>query len=292
MDNGSDDRVYAAEKIIQKRVKKVSLRRLSKIPHNPITSSFQGKVEFRVKWKGWSQKYNTWEPEENILDTRLIEIFEDGQAAVAAGPGKGRPGPKTKKEKAAAAEAAEAAENNQDDDEDDLDTTINSSSVVDEPIKSSSKSTPSSKHKNRILDESDDDTDGGTTVKSVAVITPPVVEEPQQQQKKAHKHHHHHHHHSNSEGSGKHSTSSSKSQSTKDKKEKATETSKDREAKVNKEDKSNGEEIINSLHAYYDCLLLTPCQLYSSLNITKTRVGGQSEGATGLESGFDVHQQQ
>ena len=28
-----------------------------------------------VKWKGWSPKYSTWEPEENILDARLIQIF-------------------------------------------------------------------------------------------------------------------------------------------------------------------------------------------------------------------------
>lgn len=36
----------------------------------------QGKIEYRVKWKGWSTRYNTWEPEENILDTRLIHIYE------------------------------------------------------------------------------------------------------------------------------------------------------------------------------------------------------------------------
>ncbi|EDV96268.1 polycomb group protein Pc [Drosophila grimshawi] len=53
----SDDRVYAAEKIIQKRVRK-------------------GVVEYRVKWKGWNQRYNTWEPEVNILDRRLIDIYE------------------------------------------------------------------------------------------------------------------------------------------------------------------------------------------------------------------------
>nr|1PDQ_A Chain A, Polycomb protein [Drosophila melanogaster] len=59
-DNATDDPVdlvYAAEKIIQKRVKK-------------------GVVEYRVKWKGWNQRYNTWEPEVNILDRRLIDIYE------------------------------------------------------------------------------------------------------------------------------------------------------------------------------------------------------------------------
>lgn len=52
-----DDRVYAAEKIMKKRVR-------------------SGKAEYLVKWKGWSTRHNTWEPEENILDIRLIDIFE------------------------------------------------------------------------------------------------------------------------------------------------------------------------------------------------------------------------
>ncbi|XP_050578302.1 polycomb group protein Pc [Bombus affinis] len=54
------DRVYAAERIIKKREKR-------------------GKVEYFVKWKGWSKKHNTWEPEENILDVRLIELYEESQ---------------------------------------------------------------------------------------------------------------------------------------------------------------------------------------------------------------------
>ncbi|XP_017771840.1 PREDICTED: polycomb group protein Pc [Nicrophorus vespilloides] len=51
------DHVYAAEKIIKKRIRK-------------------GIVEYYVKWKGWSNRHNTWEPEVNILDSRLIDLYE------------------------------------------------------------------------------------------------------------------------------------------------------------------------------------------------------------------------
>ncbi|KAJ8679995.1 hypothetical protein QAD02_015782 [Eretmocerus hayati] len=44
-----------------------------------VCGSKLGKVEYFVKWKGWSKKYNTWEPEENILDVRLIELYEESQ---------------------------------------------------------------------------------------------------------------------------------------------------------------------------------------------------------------------
>ncbi|KAM9313740.1 E3 SUMO-protein ligase CBX4-like [Pholidichthys leucotaenia] len=39
--------------------------------------SRKGRVEYLVKWRGWSPRYNTWEPEENILDPRLLEAFQD-----------------------------------------------------------------------------------------------------------------------------------------------------------------------------------------------------------------------
>lgn len=54
------DSVFAAEKIMRKRVRR-------------------SKVEYFVKWKGWEMKDSTWEPEENILDPRLIDIFEKTQ---------------------------------------------------------------------------------------------------------------------------------------------------------------------------------------------------------------------
>ncbi|KAF6738604.1 Multidrug resistance-associated protein 4 [Oryzias melastigma] len=39
--------------------------------------SRKGRVEYLVKWRGWSPRYNTWEPEENILDPRLLDAFQD-----------------------------------------------------------------------------------------------------------------------------------------------------------------------------------------------------------------------
>ena len=53
MDSEQGDQIFDAEAITKKRERK-------------------GRVEYLVKWKGWSPKYNTWEPEENILG---IPIF-------------------------------------------------------------------------------------------------------------------------------------------------------------------------------------------------------------------------
>jgi len=79
------DQVFAAEAITKKRFKK-------------------GKTEYLVKWKGWSPRYSTWEPEENILDPRLIQQFTQKEADRIAessqnpGAKRGRK-PKVEKEK-------------------------------------------------------------------------------------------------------------------------------------------------------------------------------------------------
>ncbi|XP_061589083.1 chromobox protein homolog 8b [Cololabis saira] len=71
------ERVFAAESIIKRRIRKA-------------------RAEYLVKWKGWSPKYSTWEPEENILDSRLFTAFEQRERERELyGPKKRGPKPKT-----------------------------------------------------------------------------------------------------------------------------------------------------------------------------------------------------
>jgi len=58
MDPVDGDQIFAAERLLNQRTRK-------------------GKTEYLVKWKGWSVKHNTWEPEENILDARLLQEWRD-----------------------------------------------------------------------------------------------------------------------------------------------------------------------------------------------------------------------
>lgn len=53
-----DEGTFLVERILQSRKRK-------------------GKEEFYVKWKGYSSRHNSWEPRENIIGTKLIELFEE-----------------------------------------------------------------------------------------------------------------------------------------------------------------------------------------------------------------------
>ncbi|XP_052397835.1 chromobox protein homolog 8 [Carassius gibelio] len=52
------EQVFAVESITKKRIRK-------------------GNVEYLLKWQGWAPKYSTWEPEDNILDPRLVLAYEE-----------------------------------------------------------------------------------------------------------------------------------------------------------------------------------------------------------------------
>lgn len=74
--SAAGDRIFAAEAILKRRVRK-------------------GQVEYLVKWKGWAMKHSTWEPEENILDDRLILGFQQKERQrEISGPKKRGPKPK------------------------------------------------------------------------------------------------------------------------------------------------------------------------------------------------------
>jgi len=85
-DMDGDDQVFAAEQITKKRLRK-------------------GRTEYLVKWKGWAPKFNTWEPEENILDPRLIQQFER-KLVLQQMAGHSKPGRKPKDKAKEAAEKA------------------------------------------------------------------------------------------------------------------------------------------------------------------------------------------
>ena len=46
---------------------------------------FKKKLQFKIRWKGWSPEHDSWEPAENINAKKLIQDYQQSRGGVASG---------------------------------------------------------------------------------------------------------------------------------------------------------------------------------------------------------------
>lgn len=155
------DRVFAAERILRKRIRR-------------------GNPEYLVKWKGWSTKHNTWEPEENILDGRLLEAFERRERDAANYKNKG-PKKKGSEQSVVPASGTPAGRSNSHRDRR-LSTSSEDESEEEAAGGSASSSSSSSSSSSEDEDEEMTEEVKEKTVKVTPTITTTTTKEPEKKQ--------------------------------------------------------------------------------------------------------------
>ncbi|ORX90859.1 chromo domain-like protein [Basidiobolus meristosporus CBS 931.73] len=74
--DGEGEEVYVVEKVVKHRKR-------------------DGKVQYFLKWKGYPNSENTWEDEDNVFCTDLIEEYWKNRGTPSTSSPKPRPGPKS-----------------------------------------------------------------------------------------------------------------------------------------------------------------------------------------------------
>ena len=48
--------------------------------------TFKKKLQYKIRWKGWSPEHDSWEPAENINASELLRDYQQSRGGVASGP--------------------------------------------------------------------------------------------------------------------------------------------------------------------------------------------------------------